>query len=465
MAKYKSKNVEKKKVTRPDGSKFFVLMEREGFPIDEFGYYIDSLIEAGAPFNTVEAKAQDLTRFYDFYYEAINIIHALESSEQSEFSGRDPNQIHTPLSRIIAAFPSYLALGKNAPNDLAARCAKNIDSKPLKYASCSRILSSTREYLEQSASLQYAIKLYSENERTDVDVPENVFGAELLKRRSLNWIEKQRFIRNSYLAGCISGGVKYAKVKMFKVPTAKPSSKKLKAFPLKDVTKFLASFTTARDKAIFALICGGGLRPHEADQLLLSDVDIKNQRVSLTTPEVIDFARDYYGIASKGFAHYEVALIEPFKSFFFDSFSYYIQHERPESTSKYCFLTETKSEIRPYYKVARSSKAESFKQNLKRCGLEHLDLGRHSGRHFYGWYMKNFIPNGQGSYGLPNNKIQWLMRHRDPRSTAIYAVEDHELTKDIIECANKLLEEGSFKIEQLPEIVRTNKAFRLMVGQ
>jgi hypothetical protein len=42
----------------------------------------------------------------------------------------------------------------------------------------------------------------------------------------------------------------------------------------------------------------------------------------------------------------------------------------------------------------------------------------------YGYYVKNFAPLGNGQYGLPLNKVQLLLGHRDIKSTQRYARED-----------------------------------------
>ncbi|MBF4280445.1 integrase, partial [Vibrio anguillarum] len=74
-------------------------------------------------------------------------------------------------------------------------------------------------------------------------------------------------------------------------------------------------------------------------------------------------AIDYKTKGGKSVEHYQVTFIEPFKSFFFEELTNYLEYERPESNSKYVFLqsraTKNKQtgllEYQPYYRSAKSS--------------------------------------------------------------------------------------------------------------
>jgi hypothetical protein len=292
------------------------------------------------------------------------------------------------------------------------------------------------------------LQSFSQNEFFNVDSSQ-IFASELLSRQVMPEHEKKRLLSQSFLAGCISGGAKLTSTKLFKLPQiigkVSDSNYIKKSFPVEHAVLFCQGLTSARDKCLYALLFGAGLRMHEALQIKIVDINFANETVKLSNPDAIEFMRNYTNMKQKGVTHYEAFLIEPFKSFFFDAAEAYWANERPESSSEYFFLTTPRFGSKPMFTMHKQSLVDGFRGNLKRLGLNQLlHLAPHSTRHFYGFYMLNFCPvvsaSGEISHGYPIEKVRYLMRHDRVESTEKYAVQDVDKYKESIRITNSILE-------------------------
>ena len=402
----------------------------------EYEYYINGLIRLGIPYQTVAAKAQDLSRFYDYYNAASQIIESIGHS----------GSLDSPIVRIFNSFPVFLAFGEDAQDELASTVASILNSPSMRPSTIQRILSTVKQYTMESARIEES--LYSSLDGLLNVHSRAAFGSELLTSCDMSEHEKKRLLSQSFLAGCISGGAQLTSSQLFKVPRIiskfHDDDLKVKSFPIKHAVEFCNGLNSARDKALYALLFGSGMRMHEALQTLILDIDFSTDSIVISTPEAQEFARNYTSMRRKGVDHYQVFLIEPFKSFFFDAAEVYWS-QRQDSESEYFFLTAPRFGGKPMYEMSHQSIIDAFRSNLKRLNLNHLlHLSPHSIRHFYGFYMLNFCPvisdTGTVSYGYPLEKVRRFMRHSTIANTEKYAVPDLEKYKIEIEMANKLLE-------------------------
>ncbi|EGR4406591.1 site-specific integrase [Vibrio cholerae] len=468
MAKYSSKYVVKRMLKMDDGYRTFILSIVGGRTITEYNYFINQLNRSDCAWNTVEAYAQDLSRFYDYLFCAEELIFTEKLFNSSEGkNGLDWSNelvLQTPLSLIFNTFPSFLIDGTNSRSLLARKCAEKLKHRPLSNKTAQRIISSVTQYVSQSAVLQLNLLAYKDMDIIDVDISADVFGKELLEKRVLTEFEQRALLKNSYLAGCIRSGSKYVNSRTFKIRERTESTidRIGKAFPLKYAAHFVRSFDSYRDKAIYALIFGGGLRPHEAYQIKITDIDMLNEEIFLSDPGSLSFAEGFYSQGKKGVAHPKVYLIEPFKSFLFDAIDAYLQYERPNSESQYLFLKSDKFNAEPYFTATRATKNQAFKDNLIKCGLGYLDLGPHSGRHMYAFYLRNFIDNGRGGNGLTTLEVQEYLRHKYIKSTRIYAVDDIDKFDAIINNANKLIVEKELSLDDIRNMAYEQMAYKLL---
>ncbi len=475
----KTKNIIKRELTAPDGVIFYSFISRTTGPVLELEEHINNLILSSQPYNTVKAKASDLAKFYDYFIEASDVLHTQEfEMALSQSSSHSPGfHLRTTLTNIFYAYPSYLLDGKESKNPLAKICALNLDAIPLKRTSAKRMISSLCEFVTASNALEYSLMQQRKLDGLiDVDQAFTAVGRELGAVIELSSSQRKALLEHSYLASCISGGAKVAQIKnFFKLPP-EPKVKKEKHFPIDEIGRFLLSTKSHRDRCMYSLCFGGGLRFSEAKKLRFRDIDVIKEKVRLHDKDVISYLHgiDYKTLNGKPIDHFDVHFIEPFKSFFFDELMKYLEEERPESNSEYVFLqgraTANKLtdqlEHQPYYRSAQSTIKDAWDLNLQRAGLTDSrfdDIGTHSMRHFYGVYMVNYAPHPRGSYGYPLNEVQYLMRHTQLKNTKIYTMTAsfEKMARDI-EVTNQFLlqREADFysDIRQTTHISITNQS-------
>jgi integrase len=445
----KTRNVVKRELTTPDGVIFYSFVSKTTGSIVELEEHINNLILNNQPYNTVKAKASDLAKFYDFFIEASNVLHtqafAEELTKKRHYSSAF--NLRTTLNNIFKAYPSFLMDGKNSENPLARVCAINLDSTPLSRASAKRMISSMCDFVTASNALEYSIVQQRKMDGLiNVDQPFTAVAEELGMEKEIQPSQRKALIEHSYLAGCISGGARVSKIKnFFKLPS-ETKSEEPKHFPMDAIGQFLLNTKTHRDKCLYALCFGGGLRISEAAKVRFCDLDVINEEVKLHDEGIISYLDlvDYKTKSGKSVDHFQVTFIEPFKSFFFEELTNYLDKERPESSSKYVFLqsrtTKNKQtglfEYQPYYRSAKSTIKEAWDSNLERASLNtdpRFDsLGTHSMRHYFGDFMINYAPNPRGGNGYSLLEVQYFMRHAESKSTNIYTsrIDIEKVRKD-----------------------------------
>lgn len=445
----KTRNVVKRELTTPDGVIFYSFVSKTTGSIVELEEHINNLILNNQPYNTVKAKASDLAKFYDFFIEASNVLHtqafAEELTKKRHYSSAF--NLRTTLNNIFKAYPSFLMDGKNSENPLARVCAINLDSTPLSRASAKRMISSMCDFVTASNALEYSIVQQRKMDGLiNVDQPFTAVGEELGMEKEIQPSQRKALIEHSYLAGCISGGARVSKIKnFFKLPS-ETKSEEPKHFPMDAIGQFLLNTKTHRDKCLYALCFGGGLRISEAAKVRFCDLDVINEEVKLHDEGIISYLDlvDYKTKSGKSVDHFQVTFIEPFKSFFFEELTNYLNKERPESNSEYVFLqsrtTKNKQtglfEYQPYYRSAKSTIKEAWDSNLERASLNtdpRFDsLGTHSMRHYFGDFMINYAPNPRGGNGYSLLEVQHFMRHAESKSTNIYTsrIDIEKVRKD-----------------------------------
>ncbi|EKO3576726.1 site-specific integrase [Vibrio metschnikovii] len=451
----KTRNIVKRELRDSDRVVFYSFLSNTTGRIIELEEHINSMIMSSLPYNTVKAKASDLAKFYDYFMEASVVMH---SNEYANAINKNrviaaSHELRSTLTLIFQGYASFLLDGKQSKNPLARICAENLDSTPLARASVSRMISSLCDFVSASNALEHSLQQQRKLDGLlNVDQGLTAVGQQLGKVRHLSQRERMALIQNSYMASCISGGAKVTTIKnFFKLPPA-PKSDDDKYFPLECVGQFLASIKSKRDRAIFALCFGGGLRISEAASIRFKDLDIVNWRVKLHDKTTISYLEsvNYTNSSGKPVDHFSVHLIEPFKTFFFEELLRYLEDERPEMESEYVFLqgrgvkNKLTEELvyNPFYYSKESTISEAWKKYLVAAGLtdERFDkLGTHSMRHFYAVFLRNFAPRKNGSQGYSDDEVRYYMRHSTLKSTKIYAKETFEKMAQQIEETNKAL--------------------------
>ncbi|MDN3631445.1 tyrosine-type recombinase/integrase [Vibrio lentus] len=452
----KTKNIVKRELKTSDGVIFYSFMSKETGRVVELEEHINGMIMNSHPYNTVSAKASDLAKFYDYYIEASRVIHSSEylSDLQDNHAYSASHELRTSLTLIFHSYPAFLLDGKLSKNPLARICAYNLDSASYARDSVTRYISTLCDFVSASNALENSLKQQRKMDGLiDVDQSLTAVGKDLGLLRELSVRERNVLIEHSYLASCISGGAKVSKIKnFFRLPKESKGSQD-KHFPMEYVGEFLLNTKSHRDRAMYALCFGGGLRFSETSSIRIQDIDVVKEKVRLHDKGTISYldAMNYTCMRGKPISHFSVKLIEPFKSFFFNELMMYIDKERPNSNSEYLFLQlrGTKNKLtgemvyHPCYKSATSTIKDVWDRNLKRAGLtgkEFGDIGTHSMRHYYGMYMLNFAPNDIGGTGYSLEEVKFFMRHSSIKSTEIYAKNDISKMIEKVEETNRQLQ-------------------------
>lgn len=457
-----TKNIIMRKLQTSDGVIFYSFISKTTGRVVELDEYINSLILNSQPFNTVKSRASDLIKFYNYFIEASHVIHSQEylSEIQGNRIYSASHELRTSLTTIFHSYPAFLLDGKQSRNPLASICAQRLESDILLRSSAKRMIDSVCGFVAASNALEYSLR----KQRTmdgliNVDQPLAAVGEELGLLRDLSERERHILVETSYLASCISGGAKVTKIKNFFTLPKGSNTCKEKHFPMEDVGTFLVNTKFHRDRAIYALCFGGGLRFSEASSIRFQDINALKEEVKLHDKGTISYLEgiDYKTKKGKQIKHFTVNLIEPFKSLFFNELTLYLEGERHSSNSEYVFLKGRgeknkltgETVYHPYYQIANTTIKNAWDANLKRAGLtdeRFEDITPHSMRHCYAMYMRNFAPNDVGGYGYSENDVQFFMRHCSLKSTLIYAKDDINKMIKKIEVTNEALKakESSF---------------------
>ncbi|GJE36316.1 Tyrosine recombinase XerC [Methylobacterium persicinum] len=246
-----------------------------------------------------------------------------------------------------------------------------------------------------------------------------------------------------------------------------------KEFPFARLGDLLAQARSHRDRALWALLAGGGLRISEALNLGMRHFDA-------TTGEiwVLDREKEWADsdltererLRFKGRTIARVYMYEPLRSVFWDALRSYLLTEYVGSAGGDDFLfkkLDGSGRGRPLVEASDTAVGKAFKAAVVRAGIpgpaeapSHV-WTLHSLRHSYGVYMLNHIPV-PGGPGLRLTEVQMLMGHARVSSTEVYARHDRILLEAQVEAANAVLFSGRSKdVQQTMALLPSSIATRL----
>jgi integrase/recombinase XerD len=271
---------------------------------------------------------------------------------------------------------------------------------------------------------------------------------------------KKNLINKSLLSGVIAGGPKLLKVCILPIKKSQSYFSTERAFPFDKIIPFINSLTSYRDKALYMFCAASGCRIHEALQILIEDISIKDRSIRLVDPfsritnktYTILSAQEKTKLSWKGRQTDRTILIQPFGDLFFEYLEKYIKEEYiPHNKHDFLFqYIRGKNKGKPYFLSAPASRFESFQKALQQVGLSNsLSQGVHSLRHMYGTYLVNYFPKSDGTYGLPIAIVQKIMGHSTLNATQKYARYDKDLISIELEYANSLIYNNTEKLSLL----------------
>jgi integrase len=431
-----NKNLTKISYKTPSGAKIFKLFDDDVGELTPVTEYLQNLCRSNPPRNTLKNKGSDVVRFFSY----------LMSFDDIFFTEHHKIQKSSVILReIILQYPEYLTMPADSCSGIFSQFAsKKNHPKLLLKSSAARNLSTINEFLKLSSIYHESMESLSAKRLVDIDTDENVFSS-VLNVRTLTSPERSAICKNSVLAGVMKGGAKYTRSVVFKAPRIanRNANKNFveKAFPVKSILPLIEDTDDIRDKLLWCILAGTGIRISEALQILVRDIDIPNERVFAIDPT--ERTHLLYGVdqskleltSYKGRTSPSTYFINPFKDIFFQNLQEYL-HFRWSKNPKHEFLFVSHSSNSKGNPLIGSTEINTRFKSSPHNIQQHTV---HSLRHFYGVWCRNFIKRGRNTYGFPVATVMSLMGHASQQSTDLYAIKDNTLLQAEIQYANELI--------------------------
>jgi integrase len=412
-----------------NGKKIWKLINNNGDEFKSFNIFSKLLLKRYKE-NTRFSYSRSVALFID-YIEEVNITYS------------DTPITKSFLIAVIESFFDWLVYGGNSGNELAKKINETYQSKEYNSKSANLVMSGVKLFLKASE------KIRLEQEDNDIDVAESLFP-ELYIREALSINAKNKMVKTSMFGGVISNGPQLIKSCILPKISHSNYFDEVRAFPFDKIVPLIDSFSSYRDKALYMLCAASGCRIHEALQILIEDIDLKERTVNLIDPNTRITNKSYKALTPenrnklnwKGRQTYKTFLIQPFGDLFFEYLEEYIKneylnHERHEFIFQHI---RGNDKGKPFFLSAASTRNEAFKKATDKINLTTtLNQGVHSLRHMYGTYLLNYLPKADGSYGLPVAIVQKIMGHATLTATQKYARYDKDLISIELEYANNLI--------------------------
>lgn len=385
-------------------------------------------------FNTVKAYSEAAALFINYMFEAEKMLGGLSARQ---------------LFEILESYESFLAFGQNSDTVLAANLAKKLEQKPLGAASIDLNFTGVNNFLEQSENLRVTLLSLTSRGVETLIVPTDMPFASFGKIKAPEHVQKA-IKESSWLNGCLYGGMRKIKRQHLK---SKSSLSTIihtdefggdeKTFPIDKCVELINSAKNIRDKLLWSYIAATGCRISEAQTSLKEDVVINisdngkdtvvSKNIFIIDPDTRRELLSKYlseeqinSLPHKGRSHPETFMIEPFASIFWNAYDEYTAFFRAKRKKDGLgidndFIFKTLDKGKPCinsYQTLYDSFSEASK---KVTGNQY---GFHSLRHMYGYYLKNFCPMPDGSFGMNLKSVSKYMGHKEMSSTERYARDD-----------------------------------------
>jgi integrase len=173
----------------------------------------------------------------------------------------------------------------------------------------------------------------------------------------------------------------------------------------------------------------------------------------------------------KGRVVSEVFLFEPLKTKFFTALELYLLHEYlPTKEHEYVFqILEPSRRGVPYKNASDATRVTSFKRTVRRAGVPGPSYAPkhvwtpHSLRHAYGVYLLNYLPTPNG-LGLRLEEVQYLMGHKDIKTTRGYARQGVDILRAKLLWADEQVSEVGFDLDRFRRLSRACYELLTMVS-
>ncbi len=369
------------------------------------------------------------------------------------------------LSEALDCYESYLVFGSESDSLIASDAAKLLGSKNLSGSSVGLHLTGCNNFISASEALRDGLLQMQSNgyvtDKTVSMVPLFVEKFADAPRKVSAAIKA-----NSWLAGCIAGGVKRIR-KQRLTPTSKAPTMAYtdsfggdnKVFPIDKCIALIDSSKCLRDKVLWSFLAASGCRISEALTVLMDDIAINTENPSLNRVYIVDpdtrrevlikyiSEETLNKIDHKGRDKPDTFLIEPFASIFWINLSLYHEEQIAKEKNRHRpvlhpFLFRNLRNGRP---IACSYQSVWERFNMAALHVTGASYGFHSLRHMYAYYLVNHCPNPRDPkrFGLDLKMVQQFMGHRSIKSTERYARKDAKMVEATFAAINMLRMDGS----------------------
>lgn len=429
---------------------YWKLYKLDGTEVVPFGEWC-LFIQNKYAYTTRDKYTQVVAKFLDYLVES-NIF------EQSV--------TRLELKESIDNYKLLLHVGKSVSDRKVKKIAEELDFNKIAPASWSNNISAINSFLKFVFEKEEDEREYlSVKHGINIPVEFRDVLPELNRVTTLTSFQKEAIKQKSFLANVCR---KVGEIKVsagIKVEVNVKSNIDLKRldFPAVELPKLLANTSCYRDRAIYALLAGAGIRSSEALALKWDLIDIPNQKVYIEDPQGIYFSdqmTDSEKIKFKGRATSLTFFIPELRHIFFQAlYEYQLKEAIFPSNHEYVFqYLVGKERGTPYYTVSRQGFIKEFKKTVKRANIKSPSFDKkyqwtpHSLRHFYGVYMLNYIPL-ENKYGFSIEEVQRMMGHKSVTVTQQYARKAIEYIQTQLEYAEMAMDGKNMTLKQFNEIL------------
>jgi integrase len=420
------------------GATLFAATDPEGDMVEIINHYI----KQSAPnlsYSSLESHFFGIKKFTEYLTVAIDML-----SDSIEYEKRPV--IHV----LIENYPFYLSKIYGERTNLNRKIREVTGHSLLSSSSLSKEISHVNKFIEQSAS--YAKLVVEENPYAYILNKDKYEIHDELERVEPLSKNQKYALRTKSLLGAVIKQSESINMRTFltvpKVLRIKKSGtlEENKVFPAEKLIE-LIKVANLREKLLYTVLAGAGLRTHEGLQIMLDDFDedlnllIRDNSERLKMDSMSDAQLlDMY--KRKGRATDRVFWIPELEPLFAELLKAYLPWRKKQliegglSDHKFLFVKSKSNQGEPLYLTSRVSLDNMFSKNCEKIGVD--DRTKHSLRHFYGYHMLNSVIKEDGSH-FSIQEVQKLMGHASISATQVYARPDMERLAYELETAKTLV--------------------------
>lgn len=424
------KNFSKIKIVQEQKS-YWKLYDLNGSEIDVYTLWTKDIQEKYS-FRTRDKYAQVVSKFLDYLVE-VNIFE------------KDATRLE--LKESINNYKKLLSSGKDLQDKKLSNIAYSLGFNRLSPSSWSNNIAAINSFLEFNDEL-YKDHINHIAAKNNIIIPENFDSLlnNLKTYKFLSSFERASLKQKSFLSNLLRVNNKIETTKIIRSNHTDVYNRDLKTldFPMMSLPDLLSNTSCMRDRAIYSLLAGTGIRTSEALSLTWDMIDIENQKVYIYNSLE---KNNNENISFKGRNTNITFFIPELRHIFFNAlYNYQLNEVNKKTNHNYVFQYLKGSNYgHPYYTVSRQGFIKEFKKTVDRAGIKSPSFQLkhkwtpHSLRHFYGVYMLNYIPVKDGN-GFSIEEVQKMMGHKSISVTQQYARREDEYIHKKLELAEKGLD-------------------------